>query len=835
LHGFNSTIASLSGTGAVLNNGATAAALAVDNNNASTTFSGVLQDGTSALQLTKSGTGTLTLTGANTYSGGTTISAGTLQVGNGGATGSISGNVTDNGILAFDRSDAVTFGGVISATGSLVQLGNGTLTLTGNNTYSGGTTINVGTLQIGNGGASGSITGNVTDNGTLAFDRSDSVTFGEVISGTGTLVQMGSGTLTLTADNSYGGGTTINTGASLQLGNGGTTGSIIGNVTDNGSLIFNRSDNVAFNAIISGSGNLVQNGSGTTVLGGANTYAGGTIINNGTLLVNNSQALGLGNVVVNGGVLGADPQPINVKGNYTQNAGGTLQLQVAGANPGQYDTLNVGGNTALGGTLQLVFLGFQPNAGNQLTLVISGGTVSGRFARFVDPFSVRPGLNTIDLIFGKQSVVLEFLNQTTPVSPVIPTVPTVPTSPSVVPPIVIATINFASFALTPNQLAAANLLDAVQLNPRAVNLISFLDKVPFANLPSDFERISPDGLTAFYEISFSNANIQRLNLEGRMGDLHNGSTGFSSNMKVNGGTVNLENRADADGKSSKAVATPVLQPVPENRWGVWVTGFGDFVSVDADANANGYNFTTGGVSLGIDYRITDQLAIGVMGEYSHTWTTLQPGGNIDVNSGRGGMYATWSYHGIYLNAAIYGGYNSYDSSRSVLGGLARGNTEGAELSTFISGGYDFHFGPLTVGPIAALQYTYANVDGFSENGSLAPMQIQSDSVDSLRSDVGFRIFYQWQIGKILVEPSLKAAWEHEYLYSALPVTASFAGIPGPSATFFGPNEGHDSAIVSAGVSVQWTPMIATYVNYDGQLGRGNYDSNAVTGGVRISF
>ena len=115
------------------------------------------------------------------------------------------------------------------------------------------------------------------------------------------------------------------------------------------------------------------------------------------------------------------------------------------------------------------------------------------------------------------------------------------------------------------------------------------------------------------------------------------------------------------------------------------------------------------------------------------------------------------------------------------------------------------------------------------------MQIQSDSVDSLRSDVGFRIFYQWQMGKILVEPSLKAAWEHEYKYSALPITAGFAGISGPSTTFFGPSEGHDSAVVSAGVSVQVTPAITTYVNYDGQLGRGNYDSNAVTGSVRISF
>ena len=134
----------------------------------------------------------------------------------------------------------------------------------------------------------------------------------------------------------------------------------------------------------------------------------------------------------------------------------------------------------------------------------------------------------------------------------IPTVPTVPASPSIVPPTVVATINFASFALTPNQLAAANLLDAVQLDPRAANLISFLNKEPFANLPGDFEKISPDGLTAFYEISFSNANIQRLNLEGRLDDLHNGSNGFSSNMKVNGATVNLENKAGVDGKSSKA-------------------------------------------------------------------------------------------------------------------------------------------------------------------------------------------------------------------------------------------------------------------------------------------
>jgi outer membrane autotransporter protein len=375
----------------------------------------------------------------------------------------------------------------------------------------------------------------------------------------------------------------------------------------------------------------------------------------------------------------------------------------------------------------------------------------------------------------------------------------------------------------------------VQLDPKAANLISFLNTEPFADLPADFQKISPEGLTAFYEISFSNANIQKLNLESRLDDIQNGSNGFSSNMKVNGATVNLEDRADADGVSSKAVVEPMLQHTPENRWGVWMTGFGDFVDVEGDGNAQGYNFTTGGVSLGLDYRITNQLAIGVMGEYSHTWTSLNPNGHLDVDSGRGGVYATWFSHGFYLNGAIYGGHNNYDSGRAGLGGLANGSTEGSEWSTFIGGGYDFHFGPLTIGPIASLQYTDVSIDSFSEKGSLAPLAIHSGSAESLRSDAGFRTFYQWQIGKIVVEPSLKAAWEHEYKYSALPITAGFAGISGPSATFFGSNEGHDSAVISAGVSVQLTPAITTYVSYDGQLGRDNYDSNAVTGGVRISF
>ena len=103
------------------------------------------------------------------------------------------------------------------------------------------------------------------------------------------------------------------------------------------------------------------------------------------------------------------------------------------------------------------------------------------------------------------------------------------------------------------------------------------------------------------------------------------------------------------------------------------------------------------------------------------------------------------------------------------------------------------------------------------------------------TSVGFRASYQWRIGSVDVEPFLKATWEHEFKYSALPITAGFANISGPSATFLGPSEGHDSAVVDAGISVSWTPRISTYVSYNGLLGRDRYDSNGVSGGVRISF
>ena len=127
--------------------------LTVGSNNLSTTVSGIIQDGGQAGgvggSLVKVGAGTLTLTGNNTYTGGTTIVSGALELGNDGRTGSIIGNVTNNGLLEFDHSNTITNPGVISGTGAVAQIGDGTTILTANNTYTGATTVSAGTLAAG--------------------------------------------------------------------------------------------------------------------------------------------------------------------------------------------------------------------------------------------------------------------------------------------------------------------------------------------------------------------------------------------------------------------------------------------------------------------------------------------------------------------------------------------------------------------------------------------------------------------------------------------------------------------------------------------------------------
>ncbi|ECZ3427315.1 fibronectin-binding autotransporter adhesin ShdA, partial [Salmonella enterica subsp. enterica serovar Derby] len=234
-------------------------------------------------QVVKSGDEMLTLSGANSYTGGTTISGGTLVVSNVEALGS--GDVTDNATLELNTGG--DFDNNIGGTGSVVKSGDKTLTLSGANSYTGGTTISGGTLVATNVEALGS--GDVTDNATLELNTGG--TFDNVISGSGQVVKSGDEMLTLSGANSYTGGTTIS-GGTLVASNVEALGS--GDVTDNATLELNTGGD--FDNAISGSGQVVKSGDDALTLSGNNSYTGGTLISDGTLVASNVEALGSGDV-----------------------------------------------------------------------------------------------------------------------------------------------------------------------------------------------------------------------------------------------------------------------------------------------------------------------------------------------------------------------------------------------------------------------------------------------------------------------------------------------------------------------------------------------------------
>jgi len=343
--------------------------------------------------LTKEGTGTLILDGTNEFKGsatvvGATVRAGTLQIGRGGTSGTMANNivVAASANVTFDRSDGYTYTHVISGEGSVTKLGAGTLILTGNNTYTGGTTVRAGTLQIHN---DGRISGGggimVEANAHVRFSYGIADTYGDVISGDGNVIHAGAGAgaLTLSGNNTYTGTTTIDTSRSLvvtgTLGYDGVDdGDYAGNISNLGSLTFNQSVNQTLSGVISGGGSVTKTGTGTLILTGDNTYAGDTTVTAGILQIGNDGTTGsvTGNIANNANVTFDRSNEyiyssvISGSGSVTQAGSGTLTL--AGAN-------TYTGDTNIGDGSSLVVTGTLGSGGNYAEAIVIGNAGSLTF------------------------------------------------------------------------------------------------------------------------------------------------------------------------------------------------------------------------------------------------------------------------------------------------------------------------------------------------------------------------------------------------------------------------------------------------------------------------
>jgi autotransporter-associated beta strand protein len=297
------------------------------------TQSGGISETGGARPLEKIGAGTFVLTSNVIYTGDTTISAGTLQIGDGGVSGSILGNIINNATLVFNRSNPAFYSSIISGTGAVIMSGADTLLLSGANTYTGGTTVSAGTLRAGAVDVFGIGSAMTVSGGTLnlsGFNQS----LGSLAGSASTTVSLGSATLTAGSNNT----------------------------------------STAYNGIITGTGDLIKAGTGTLTLAGANTYSGGTTLSAGRIAIGANTALGTGALALAGGTLQTTANmsfanTINVTGAGSSIDTGATTLTLTGA-------LGGGNSFSKTGSGTLVFGSTLDTSGHSNGMTLAGGTLS---------------------------------------------------------------------------------------------------------------------------------------------------------------------------------------------------------------------------------------------------------------------------------------------------------------------------------------------------------------------------------------------------------------------------------------------------------------------------
>jgi outer membrane autotransporter protein len=745
------------------------------------TVSGAIS-GTGTLRV-GGGAATIILTGSNSYSGTTTIDAsGRLQIGNGGTSGTLgSGAVVNDGALSFNRSDTLVVGSAISGGGTLTQAGSGTTVLTGTNSYSGATTISGGTLQVGNGGTAGTLgTAGVFNNGVLAFNRSDTLTVGNAITGTGALTQAGTGTTILTAANAYGGATSVTSGT-LQVGNGGTTGTISdsASIGAGATLAFRRSDIVTYNGVLTGGGTLRQTGSGTLLLtGNSGGFAGLTSVDAGALRVNGvlsgtlvvgtgATVEGAGTVgtttVNSGGTLSAGTAgtigTLNINGNLTFNSGSTYLVDVAGA--GGNDRLAATGAANLtGGTVRVNALDAKANyrTGQTYTLLSAAGGLGG--TTFAGATS---SSNFLSLALGYTGTTATLT--------------------------VTVTGSFAEVAQTRNQYATGSALDTLAATGGSLALYNKLLALSSADARRAFDMLD--------------------------GEIHASlKTGLLSDSSfVRDGLVNRLRTVGEDDNPGPVAAARAEQ-------GLWFAGYGAWNKYSGDSpNAGQLKGNTGGMLLGYDRLFAGGWRAGVAAGYGYS------GYKADerASSGKADSYTVGAYAGTKLgNVALRLGaaqtWHSVDTTRnSSFPGFAETNTAAYRARTtqvFGEAAYALHRRGTTLEPYANLAHVNLHDDGYSESGT-AGLQGQGGNDHVTYGTLGARLSTPVRLGTKAGSLRAGLGWRHAEGDVQPAVTQAFQN--SASFTVSGVPIARDAAIVEAGLDLPLARNANFSVSYGGQI------------------
>jgi len=533
--------------------------------------------------------------------------------------------------------------------------------------------------------------------------------------------------------------------------------------------------------------------------------------------------LGTGNQLTNAGTFNpfgsgstGNVGTVNLIGNFKQTSKGNHTMEFAAAT--SYDQVAVTGTANLRGKLITSLLnGFLPENNQVFTDILTAGTgISGTYDR-VQNFS--PSL-LANVIYHANSVDLQAVRD----------------------------YNNSGLGLAPHLRGVGAMLNSVadansgDLNAvlRAIDSLSTPGQVAGA-----LEQISHEKAAAMSILAFAGANLRARNLSQRITDLRFGKWqaggqggwpgAFGLNYSRAEGLMLAYNSSDLS-----SLLTAKRKAAPETKWGLYLTPALALGSQKSSAQQTGFSFNIAGFTAGADYRVRDDLLIGVASGYSHTGASFRgSGGDLETH--------TWpiSVYGAYLPESFYAfgslGYalNLFNQERNIsFPGLSRqtqGSPAGHQFNLYGEAGYDLKVKPFVVTPVASLSYSHLWIDGFTESGAGAlNMKVSPQNAESLQTGVGAKIAVPLHRGPTVVVPQVYATYQHEFADNSRGLDARLSQGSG-TYTFQTAEPQRDFAVVGANVTIMAKKNFTIQLNYNAEVGRSNYTAHYMSAGLRWEF
>ncbi|WP_426406920.1 autotransporter domain-containing protein [Bradyrhizobium ganzhouense] len=633
--------------------------------------------------------------------------------------------------------------------------------------------------------------------------------------GTRPLIKYGSGTLTIAGNASYTGGTAIN-GGTLMLGNGGASGSVLGNITfcsnagdpncdvsTSKTLAFNRSDIFTYAGSISGPGQVVQAGTGATILSGTSNYSGPTIVDAGTLsvtglitsnvVVNSGAALSgtgtVGSVNINAGGLLAPAHPgsaLTVQGSLVIATAGAYLVEI---NSGVADRVNVNGSATLSGNLIVALLG--TTLVKQPYLILNTtGAITGTFA----------GVNNLPA--GLQASVTYGANNA----------------------VLSLSLNYNALGnLNVNQQNVGNALSQY-FNSNGTIPVSYVGLSPAALSQIAGEAATGSQQTTFQAMSQFITTLLDPFIGGReTTPAPSPTTGYAEESSANAYASSSATRAERERAAYAAMFTKAsLRQAHDPHWSVWASGFGGSQTTDGNAAA-GSNAATSrifGMAAGADYLLSPGTIAGF---------ALSGGGtNFSVaNSGTGrsdlfqaGAYVRHSVGAAYIAGALAYGWQDVTTDRLAMADKLHAEFNANALSGRIEGGYRVATKWVGLTPYAAGQFTSFWLPAYAESavfGSNAfALAYGAQTATDTRTELGVRADRSFAVSTGLLTLRGRLAWAHDFNPDRN-IAATFQALPGASFVVNGAAQASESALTTASAEMTWRNGWSALATFEGEF------------------